>query len=56
VQVLLVNLGDEDFAITRGMRIAQLVIAPVARVGVEERSLAGETARGGGGFGSTGTA
>jgi dUTP pyrophosphatase len=56
VQVLLVNLGDEDFAITRGMRIAQLVIAPVARVSVEERSLAGETTRGSGGFGSTGTA
>ena len=56
VQVLLVNLGDEDFAITRGMRIAQLVIAPVARVTIEERSLAGETTRGSGGFGSTGTA
>ncbi|MDN2579586.1 dUTP diphosphatase [Aquibium sp. ELW1220] len=56
VQVLLVNLGDEDFAITRGMRIAQLVIARVARVSVEERTLAGETTRGSGGFGSTGTA
>lgn len=56
VQVLLVNLGDEDFAITRGMRVAQLVIAPVTRVTVEERGLAGETARGSGGFGSTGTA
>jgi dUTP pyrophosphatase len=56
VQVLLVNLGDEDFAITRGMRVAQLVIAPVTRVAVEERGLAGETARGSGGFGSTGTA
>jgi dUTP pyrophosphatase len=55
VQVLLVNLGDEDFAITRGMRIAQLVIAAVARARVEERSLAGVTPRGSGGFGSTGT-
>lgn len=56
VQVLLVNLGDEDFAVTRGMRIAQLVIAPVTRVTIEERDLAGDTGRGEGGFGSTGTA
>jgi dUTP pyrophosphatase len=55
VKVLLVNLGEEDFTVTRGMRIAQIVIAPVARVQVEERSLAGETARGAGGFGSTGS-
>lgn len=56
VHVLLVNLGDEDFAIERGMRIAQLVLAPVGRLTVEERPLAGATARGAGGFGSTGTA
>ncbi|ESY83516.1 MAG: dUTP diphosphatase [Mesorhizobium sp.] len=56
VKVLLINLGDEDFAVTRGMRIAQLVFAAVTQVGVEERSLAGGTARGSGGFGSTGTA
>jgi dUTP pyrophosphatase len=56
VKVLLVNLGDEDFLVTRGMRIAQLVIAPVSHAAVEERKLAGTTARGGGGFGSTGTA
>jgi dUTP pyrophosphatase len=55
VKVLLVNLGDEDFTVTRGMRIAQLVVAPVTRVAVEERPAAGETRRGGGGFGSTGT-
>ena len=55
VKVLLVNLGDEDFLVTRGMRIAQIVFAPVTRAAVEERSLAGDTARGGGGFGSTGT-
>ena len=54
VQVLLVNLGDEDFSVERGMRIAQLVLAPVSRLGVEERALARETARGAGGFGSTG--
>jgi dUTP pyrophosphatase len=56
VRVLLVNLGDEDFTVTRGMRIAQIVFAPVVQVGAEERSLAGGTARGSGGFGSTGSA
>ena len=56
IKVLLVNLGDEDFAVTRGMRIAQLVVAPVSRVQIEIRSLAGATARGEGGFGSTGLA
>jgi len=56
VKVLLINLGDEDFAVTRGMRIAQIVFAAVTQVAVEERSLAGGTARGAGGFGSTGTA
>ncbi|MBU0584261.1 MAG: dUTP diphosphatase [Alphaproteobacteria bacterium] len=55
VKVLLVNLGDEDFVVTRGMRVAQMVIAPVTRAAIEERTLAGETVRGGGGFGSTGT-
>jgi dUTP pyrophosphatase len=56
VKVLLVNLGDEDFTVTRGMRIAQLVFATVTQVAVEERSLAGGTARGSAGFGSTGIA
>jgi dUTP pyrophosphatase len=56
VKVLLVNLGDEDFAITRGMRIAQVVFAAVTRMAVEERNLAGGTTRGTGGFGSTGSA
>ncbi|QPC89265.1 dUTP diphosphatase [Mesorhizobium sp. INR15] len=56
VKVLLVNLGDEDFAVTRGMRIAQIVFAPVTQATVEERTLAGSTTRGSGGFGSTGTA
>ena len=55
VQVLLVNLGDQDFAVERGMRVAQMVVAPVARAQIEERGLAGATARGAGGFGSTGT-
>ncbi|TGT63140.1 MULTISPECIES: dUTP diphosphatase [unclassified Mesorhizobium] len=56
VKVLLVNLGDEDFAVTRGMRIAQIVFAAVTQVTIEERALAGGTTRGAGGFGSTGTA
>lgn len=54
-RVLLVNLSDEDFEITRGMRIAQLVVAPVTQLRVEERATASTTARGAGGFGSTGT-
>jgi len=56
VKVLLVNLGDEDFTVTRGMRIAQIVFAPVVQLRVEERSIAGGTERGAGGFGSTGLA
>ena len=56
LQVLLINLGDEDFAVTRGMRIAQIVFSPVSHMVTEERSLAGTTERGSGGFGSTGTA
>jgi deoxyuridine 5''-triphosphate nucleotidohydrolase (dut) len=54
VKVLLVNLGEEDFAISRGMRIAQMVVAPVTQVRVHEVDEAGETMRGAGGFGSTG--
>jgi dUTP pyrophosphatase len=56
VKVLLINLGDEDFAVTRGMRIAQIVFAQVTQATVEERNAAGETTRGAGGFGSTGIA
>ena len=54
VMVLLVNLGDEAFTIERGMRIAQMVIAPVIQAQILEASLANETDRGSGGFGSTG--
>jgi dUTP pyrophosphatase len=56
VQVLLVNLGSEPFLINRGMRIAQLVIAPVYRPSVVEAESLNATARGAGGLGSTGTA
>lgn len=54
--MLLVNLGDEDFRIERGMRIAQAVFAPVVQPKIEERTKISETKRGAGGFGSTGTA
>jgi dUTP pyrophosphatase len=54
LQVLLVNLGGETVAITRGMRIAQLVIATVARAQLREVGTLDETTRGTGGFGSTG--
>ena len=54
VKVLLINHGEEPFTIERGMRIAQMVIAPVTQVMVRETQEASETARGAGGFGSTG--
>jgi len=54
VMVILVNLGGEPFAVTRGMRIAQLVIAPVVRASIVETAALDGTARGAGGFGSTG--
>ena len=56
VQVILVNLGSEPFIITRGMRIAQLVIAPVQRARLVEVESLDATARAAGGLGSTGTA
>ncbi|MBO0131481.1 dUTP diphosphatase [Agrobacterium burrii] len=54
VKVILANLGQDDFTIERGMRIAQMVIAPVTQVTVSEVAETSETARGAGGFGSTG--
>jgi len=54
VKVILANLGQADFVIERGMRIAQMVIAPVTQVAVTEVSEFTETTRGAGGFGSTG--
>lgn len=54
VKVLLINLGQDDFVVTRGMRIAQMVIAPVVQVQIEEITQATATTRGAGGFGSTG--
>ena len=55
VQVILANLGDRPFTIERGRRIAQLVIAPVARIAWSEVATLPATARGVGGFGSTGS-
>ena len=54
IQVLLVNLGSEPVGITRGMRIAQLVIAPVSQAQLRVVASLDETPRGIGGFGSTG--
>ena len=54
VGVIMVNLGDVDFAITHGMRIAQLVVAPVVQATFDLVDTLDETARGVGGFGSTG--
>ncbi len=54
VKVLLINLGAADFRVTRGMRIAQLVIVPVSRAEWHEVKELPETIRGEGGFGHTG--
>jgi dUTP pyrophosphatase len=54
VKVVLINLGSVPFTISRGMRIAQLVVAPVLRVTLTEVSSLDNTGRGAGGFGSTG--
>jgi dUTP pyrophosphatase len=55
VRVILCNLSREPFVVERGARIAQMVVAPVAAVTVEESHDLTETARGEGGFGHTGT-
>jgi dUTP diphosphatase len=54
LMVILINHGAEPFVLRRGDRIAQLVIAPVARVEIEGADALGTTERGQGGFGSTG--
>ncbi|HEX2654998.1 MAG TPA: dUTP diphosphatase [Xanthobacteraceae bacterium] len=54
VQVLLINFGSEPFTITRGMRIAQLVIGSIVRARLVEAGELDNTKRGAGGFGSTG--
>ena len=54
VRVIMVNLGQEPFVINRGDRIAQLVVAPVARIEWESVAAVADTPRGSGGFGHTG--
>ena len=54
VGVILVNLGAEPFVVEKGMKIAQLVVAPVAQAEIVEVSAVDATDRGAGGFGSTG--
>ena len=54
VCVILANISFQDFVVRRGMRIAQMVIAPVVRADVTEVDRLAETARGSGGFGHTG--
>jgi dUTP pyrophosphatase len=54
VSVLLVNLGEHEFEVRRGLRIAQLVVAPVTRVSPRETGRLSATPRGAGGYGSTG--
>lgn len=55
VQVILINLGNSDFTVSRGMRIAQMIIAPVIQIEWAPSLSLDETTRGSGGFGSTGT-
>ncbi|MGF1639517.1 MAG: dUTP diphosphatase [Rhodospirillales bacterium] len=55
IAVVLINLGDTPFAVERGMRIAQMVVAPVDTIVWREVERLPETERGGEGFGSTGT-
>ncbi len=55
VKILLINHGQEPFEITRGMRIAQMIVAPVVQVKIQEAASLSDTTRGGSGYGSTGT-
>ena len=54
INVILINLGLEPFTISRGMRVAQMIIAPVTQIEILEVEKLEQTARGTGGFGSTG--
>ena len=56
IKVLLINLGESPFAIARGERIAQMIVAPVMRLQWDEVTALGDSERGTGGYGSTGTA
>lgn len=52
--VIMINLGDADFVVEHGMRIAQIVVAPVVQARFDLAEVLDDTARGAGGFGSTG--
>ena len=54
IGVVLINMADEPFEISRGMRIAQMIVAPVKQLVWQEQEDLSETARGTGGYGSTG--
>ena len=54
INVILINLGQEPFTISRGMRVAQMIIASVTQIDILEVEKLDQTARGTGGFGSTG--
>ncbi|MDX8351715.1 dUTP diphosphatase [Cognatiyoonia sp. IB215182] len=54
VGVILINLGQADFTITHGMRIAQMVVAPMIQANMAQVDMLDATPRGAGGFGSTG--
>lgn len=54
IKILMINHGEDDFLVERGMRIAQMVIAPVLHMKIEQVSVLEDTERGAGGFGSTG--
>jgi dUTP pyrophosphatase len=56
IKVILINHGAEAFAIKRGDRIAQMIVAPVTQIKLSEQASLSDTARGAGGFGSTGRA
>ncbi len=55
VGVIIINHGEETFTVTRGMRIAQMIVAPVTQAAWQEVDALPDTERGAGGFGSTGT-
>lgn len=54
IGVILINHGAEPFEVTRGLRVAQMIVAPVAKASLLETVTLGDTVRGTGGFGSTG--
>ena len=55
IKIILINLGKEDFQITNGLRIAQMVLCPISKAELTEVDDLDKTSRGRGGFGSTGS-